>query len=300
MTLYYHVDRPCYICHDNFYAVCDLCFGPVCANHNHSSPGRICPQTHCSNCYNRAVWGDGHRAPAAKTTPTRTPTVKSNIFTAILRFLIGLLGIRFGEADHPGPVSIMTAEHRPLSIMHPCVGMNSWGHAFPQDTLKWACDIDANSSLIILDQYKLQIHGDLHRITKSQVPDYPIDIYTIGTDCRAWSIFGRMKGVTDDRAKAYWEHWNLIEMMEEYNRPRIVITEQSSEVEHSIANVWATDRAKRLGYVSKSYQLDSRRLGSIQSRKRLYVVHVRNDVYVRSGHIDPGPIYPVGRITSTV
>ena len=196
--------------------------------------------------------------------------------------------VRIGEANHPGPVK----------YMHPCCGLDAWHHAFPEDELIWAADKDPIARKVIASQNPYAtILGDCYDIIKEQVPTEPIDIYLIGTDCRPWSIYGNQSGDADPRADMYTYHWNLIEMMEPQYRPRIVLTEQSSEVQHTKAQRDMVNRGRELGYVAKEYMVNSRMANSIQQRFRLFTLFVIDGTYARIGHVKLGDL---PEITTTV
>ena len=77
-------------------------------------------------------------------------------------------------------------------------------------------------------------------------------------------------------------------MMNPEHRPRLVLMEQSSEVQHTDAQKRAASRGRELGYVAKEHLLNSRMANSIQSRLRLYTLFVLQDTYARVGHVKLG------------
>ena len=137
--------------------------------------------------------------------PHMSRTVRLRFKKFFSAILYSLLTHRFGEAAHPGPIT----------YMHPCCGMNTYAHAFPDDQLVWAADKDPTSRAIVRRQYNVTCHGPLESLKPEDMPQSPVDLYLIGSDCRPWSIYGKQLGTADPRAATYWTHWKLIEMMDD-------------------------------------------------------------------------------------
>ena len=198
-----------------------------------------------------------------------------------------LLGIRVGEARKPGP----------LTYAHPCCGMDAWHHACPDDTLAWAADIDKVCRDTVLRQQKVTCCGNILHLNTSQLPDVRLDLYVIGTDCRPWTALGNQRGDDDPKSTAYWLHWRVIRGMAPSNRPRVVITENSTLLRGTDALKRAHAEARDLGYIPEEHYLDSRELNSIQQRKRLYCIYVSSPTFTRVGHV---ALPPKPRITCNV
>ena len=126
-------------------------------------------------------------------------------------------------------------------------------------------------------------------ITKTTYQNIPknIDIFTYSFPCQDLSIQGKQKGMSKNlktRSGLLWEIERILyELKSNFHpneMPKYLLMENVNSIlfKKNLAdyNKWL-DSLKKLGYVSKTYTLNSANFGSPQNRKRTFCLSIRKD-----------------------
>ncbi|MBZ9871591.1 DNA cytosine methyltransferase [Mesorhizobium sp. BR1-1-9] len=164
----------------------------------------------------------------------------------------------------------------------------------------WEClfanDIDADKASSyrenwVADEFEL---ADVGRVTTARLPGSP-DLAWASFPCQDLSLAGAYKGLAGARSGTFWPFWQLmLQLRTEGRSPRMIVlenvfgalTSHGGEDFRQIAGAFA--KAK---YRFGAMIIDAR-LFVPQSRPRLFIIGVREDVFLPSGLTSGGPIEP--------
>ncbi len=132
-------------------------------------------------------------------------------------------------------------------------------------------------------------HPDLHALIQHEYPHSQVfkdisardnktlpqvDMLIGGPPCQSWSSAGRKQGATDDRGKLLFEMLAYVTA----KSPKVVVIENVPNLKWKFSEVFLElkDQLVSLKYVVKHKILNTRDHGIPQSRRRLYVVAVKD------------------------
>lgn len=128
-------------------------------------------------------------------------------------------------------------------------------------------------------QDKFEVQLDASKVTTNRVPHF--DICMAALPSQAFSFVGRRAGFDDERSQAFW---GIVKLCE-HHLPKVIFLEASK-------GLWGHDEGKTLHVMTSAlcqlrYNVytqvtNSRDFGVPQSRERLYLVAIRNDIAPRN------------------
>ena len=159
----------------------------------------------------------------------------------------------------------------------------------------YACDIDDNARKLYYENYNITPDGDINNVNINNIPEF--DILCAGFPCQPFSIAGKQKGFSD---KNKGNLFNKILQIIDIKKPKVVFLENVKNL-HTIHDgktfkIILNELTKR-GYKVSYKVLDSKYYNSPQSRKRIYIICSRKNIYTFK-HIS-GPIRPVSSVIDT-
>lgn len=140
----------------------------------------------------------------------------------------------------------------------------------------FASEIDAEAKRAYTANYKLAPHGDITRITASEIPDH--DVLLAGFPCQPFSIIGNRLGFDDIRGTLFFE---IARILNE-KRPRLFVLENVKQLSrHNKGKTLQTilRTLEDLGYKVYWKVLNALDFGLPQKRERTIIVgFLDNDV----------------------
>lgn len=136
------------------------------------------------------------------------------------------------------------------------------------DKDKYACETyDTN--------FNTHSHGDIRNINEEDIPKH--DILCAGFPCQAFSISGKQLGFEDIRGTLFFE----IIRIANHHKPKIIFLENVSNLErhdHGKTFITIKENLERLGYNIYYKVINASEYGIAQSRKRIYIICIREDI----------------------
>lgn len=132
--------------------------------------------------------------------------------------------------------------------------------------------------------------------TKSNIPQN-FDVLCAGFPCQAFSVAGNRGGFDDTRGTLFFDVAEIIKN----HKPKAVFLENvKGLLDHKEGHTWDVIKMtlENLGYAVDYKVLNSMEYGNVpQTRERVYIICLRNDIHAKVGNIDwPAPI----KLTKTV
>ncbi len=119
---------------------------------------------------------------------------------------------------------------------------------------------------------------DIRHSDISQIQSFPdVDIVVGGYPCQSFSMAGNRKPNNDDRTNLYKHFLRVLETV----RPKYFVAENVSGLKHLGAGSFLEQQLtayKAAGYQVSYHMVNARAYGVPQSRKRLFIIGVRNDL----------------------
>ncbi|WP_063892688.1 DNA cytosine methyltransferase [Paenibacillus sp. Leaf72] len=139
----------------------------------------------------------------------------------------------------------------------------------------WANEINASAAACYMHNVADHILvEDIEKIPPWQIPS--CDVYIGGPPCIDFSSNGKGDGETGETGKLVWDYQNKIK----YNRPKAFVFENvlglSNRHKHTLDRM--IQGYESCGYKVTTCVLDAAHYGVAQSRKRLFVVGIRDDL----------------------
>jgi DNA (cytosine-5)-methyltransferase 1 len=136
--------------------------------------------------------------------------------------------------------------------------------------------------------------GDIRRVETSELPG-TADLAWASFPCQDLSLAGGGAGLRGERSGTFYPFWNIIKLLIAEDRaPRIVALE-------NVTGTLTSHGGKDFAAICKTFAEHGYRYGAMvidaalfvpQSRPRLFVVGVRDDVELDEKMVSPGPIEP--------
>lgn len=120
-----------------------------------------------------------------------------------------------------------------------------------------------------------KIYGDITQIKSNQIPDF--DFLLAGFPCQPFSSAGKGLGFADTRGTLFFEIERILREKEPYG---FLLENVEGLVNHDKGNTLKViiHNLKELGYEVNYNLLDSQYFGLAQSRKRVYIVGMKNSI----------------------
>ena len=135
---------------------------------------------------------------------------------------------------------------------------------------------------------------DVGKLSSRELPDRP-DLAWASFPCQDLSLAGMGAGLKGDRSGTFWPFWNLIsDLHRESRQPEVVVLENvcGALTSHDGADFRSLIKALRVeGYRPGAMVIDAS-LFLPQSRPRLFIVGVRNEMEIDPSLTADGPIVP--------
>jgi len=127
--------------------------------------------------------------------------------------------------------------------------------------------------------FKDKPYGDITKINPKDIPAH--DILCGGFPCQPFSVSGKQLGFLDTRGTLFFDIARIIE----YHKPKIVFLENVANLDKHQDGATITrmrEVLESMGYSVFTQTLNASHYGVPQSRKRLYFVAFRKDLYVKN------------------
>lgn len=164
----------------------------------------------------------------------------------------------------------------------------------PQWTCLFANDIDAKKA----DVYRRNFSGapelvvaDIHRITTDMLPGRALLAWA-SFPCQDLSLAGKGGGLRAERSGTFWPFWNLVTTLDREGRPAPIIAIEN------VVGLLTSNRGRDFQELVSVIAAQGYRLGAMvidavhfvpQSRPRLFIVAVKDDVTIPAMVISPTP-----------
>ena len=159
----------------------------------------------------------------------------------------------------------MSESDRPLPQLYSCVGFS---------------EIDKYASQLLKQRFpNIPNFGDATKINPSELPDF--DMLCGGVPCQSWSIAGKRKGFKDIRGTMWFEVFRITKA----KKPSYLLLE-------NVKGLLSHDGGKsferlaemicEMGYVIDFTVLNSKYFGVPQSRERVFILAIREDLLNKS------------------
>lgn len=130
----------------------------------------------------------------------------------------------------------------------------------------WHSEIEPAACRVLATRYPhVPNHGDITTINWSQVE--PVDVITAGWPCQPFSLAGKRKGATDERAL-----WPYVATAVRVVRPRLVFLENVSAIVTAGELARAVASLASLGYVGSWACVRAADVGAPHRRERCFIV----------------------------
>lgn len=150
-------------------------------------------------------------------------------------------------------------------------------------TIEFACDNDPFVKETYLSNYKCKrYYDDVNKITNPAL----LDLLIFGFPCQPFSIAGRGGGMTDERGKLVLKALDVVKK----SRPRAFIAENVERLvsmDNGRILQSLLRKMKKLGYKTEHTLINSLDSGIPQSRRRLWIVGLRDGEFTFSDKIKP-------------
>lgn len=133
----------------------------------------------------------------------------------------------------------------------------------------FASEIDKFAVKTYIANHDVQVHGDIHKIKSSDIPDH--HILLAGFPCQAFSIAGNKLGFEDTRGTLFFEVARIVKE----KQPKVVFCE-------NVKNLKTHDKGKTIKVITSTLEelgysvfidvLNSKDFGVPQNRERVYIV----------------------------
>ena len=136
-------------------------------------------------------------------------------------------------------------------------------------------DKDATDTYKVFYGSNEKNYGDLMKIDPSTLPDF--DLMIGGFPCQTFSTVGKQQGFNDERGQVIF---GLMKILKEKNVKYFILENVKGFVSHDNGNALKTvlNEFDKLGYDVSWKVLNSINYGVPQSRERIYLVGIRNDI----------------------
>jgi DNA (cytosine-5)-methyltransferase 1 len=145
-------------------------------------------------------------------------------------------------------------------------------------TVKMICEIDPEVMKTYNANHKYQKYfPDVRKIKKKQIKKVKADIVIFGAPCQAFSYAGHRQGLIDPRGKIFPQCIRIVKWL----KPSYVVIENVEGIlSQDSGNVFNAimDELKKAKYVAYYKVLNSLDYGVPQSRKRIYIVGIRQGI----------------------
>lgn len=141
----------------------------------------------------------------------------------------------------------------------------------------YASEWDKHAQKTYFENFNILPEGDITKIDESTIPEH--DILCAGFPCQAFSISGKQSGFEDARGTLFFDVARIINE----KKPKLVFME-------NVRNFASHDNGKtievvkqtlfELGYTFDYALLNSSDFGLPQSRQRIYMIAIRNDLNI--------------------
>lgn len=161
----------------------------------------------------------------------------------------------------------------------------------------WECRFANDFSALKADTYRRNwggdhLHeGDVMEVTADQLSGQ-VDLAWASSPCQDLSIAGRQAGLDGERSGAFWAFWDLMRQLRAEGRaPRVVILENvvGAVIGRGGADYVALCQAFATGGYRFGSLIGDARHFVAQSRKRVFIVGVRDDITIPAGLLADGP-----------
>lgn len=145
----------------------------------------------------------------------------------------------------------------------------------------FASDIDNQAKKVYEKNFKTKVYGDITKITPQDIP--PHDIICAGFPCQSFSISGKKYGFKDKKGRG--ELYKSVVSVAQFHKPKFILLENVKNLEnHDNGNTLKTivNAFKKIGYSIFYKVLNASDYGIPQSRKRIYIICIRNDLNVKN------------------
>lgn len=141
----------------------------------------------------------------------------------------------------------------------------------------FASDIDADCRQVYTNNFGLEPHGDITKVSEKDIPSH--DIICAGFPCQAFSKAGYRKGVGDPRGTLFYE----IVRIAKHHQPKYLILENVRNLAgHDGGNTWKVIRynLREIGYnvPEEPIIFSPHYLGIPQHRERVFILCKRKDL----------------------
>jgi DNA (cytosine-5)-methyltransferase 1 len=139
----------------------------------------------------------------------------------------------------------------------------------------FSSDIDPYAQEAYMKNFGEKPEGDITEISNNRIPKH--DILCAGFPCQAFSISGKMGGISDSRGRLFYE----VIRVAEYRKPYVLLLENVGNILSIDGGNVASIIEKKLdliGYDLHKHVLNSSFFGVPQARKRVYFVAIRKDL----------------------
>jgi DNA (cytosine-5)-methyltransferase 1 len=140
----------------------------------------------------------------------------------------------------------------------------------------FASDINAKAQNIYQTNFVMRPQGDITKIKANQIPAH--DILCAGFPCQAFSISGGQAGFDHPGGKLFYE----IVRIAKYHNPQLILLENVANLEKHDKGKTITvinNKLQQIGYTPSYRVLNAADFNVPQSRRRIYIVAFRNDIY---------------------
>lgn len=163
---------------------------------------------------------------------------------------------------------------RVLSLFSGCGGMD-FGITSAGGDIVFANDVVENACKTLGNYFP---DTDIRHSDISQIQSFPdVDIVVGGYPCQSFSMAGNRKPNNDDRTNLYKHFLRVLETIQ----PKYFVAENVSGLKHLGAGSFLEQQLtayKAAGYQVSYHMVNARAYGVPQSRKRLFIIGVRNDL----------------------
>jgi len=162
---------------------------------------------------------------------------------------------------------------------------------------RWNClfanEIDPKKAAIYTSNWRPDVLkvGDVGTLDTSELPGEP-DLVWASFPCQDLSLAGAGRGLSGDRSGTFWPFWRLVRgMVQEGRAPRMIVIE-------NVCGTLTSRRGKDFAAICSTFANAGYRYGAIiadavhfvpQSRPRLFVIGVRDDISLQDGLSTLGP-----------
>ena len=129
---------------------------------------------------------------------------------------------------------------------------------------------------------------ELGNIQNIELLPFEVDLIVGGVPCQSWSVAGKMKGFDDPRGRL----WNDTLRLVRNSKPKAFIFENVkglADPRNKKSLDFLISEFEQLGYIVKKRVLNSYDFGVPQNRERIYIVGIKDDLYLSTQFEFPLP-----------